>query len=305
MNGICLASMNSMLFTLLFLLNFNASAGLVDISEILSCYGALSEKNQKFYQSFPYEVYDNKLGWGWHAHQDIEQVAEVTKAAKKFIEIGGGVGRNVKGILKYNPNAEIQVIELNPNSAQSLHSKFKDNPNITIHHASILDPNLKIEKQDLAMWMFSGLLDLGHDEQAAAFRQVSKMVRRHGYFVVDIPNRESNRHPRGQQKVQYDMTPEVYNLYLPTHNQIVRYGIDNGFVLIQKKYYKLNGDLEHGGTNHKFPRISYLLSETKLITTNRPGVEHSIFKVKNGEALIFSQFIISVTALGFLNPCTC
>lgn len=222
------------------------------------CFDSLSERNQIFYTTFDYPYYDSQLGWGWYAHQDLEPILDLVKSSAKIVEIGAGVGRNLIGVLKINPAAKLQAIELNQKHVEILNKKFNQDSRVTIHHANILAAPATIKKQDLAMWMFSGLYDLNQKEQAEAFVQVGKMLKLNGHFVVDIPNREHNPSSMGPAVLHFEGASFPYEIYAPTEQELHAYAKASGFDLVSKKYYELNGDLDRRITQTKFPRISYV-----------------------------------------------
>ena len=162
--------------------------------------------NQEFYETLSLEDFKKFAACaGLTAYSDLRAIDEYIKPSKSILEIGAGFGRVIDYLLKNYPAKSVVGIESCQKLFDFLTRKYKANSQVRILKQDI--HSLKIDlKQDLILWMWSGVADFSPLEQTIILKNLKAILSDQGVLIVDTIS--PNRTPVGMEKQE----PQVFLL---------------------------------------------------------------------------------------------
>ena len=115
-----------------------------------------------------------------------QEISESLRRYKTILEIGAGNGRIIEWLLKKGTRPTIIAIEQSAVLAGTLREKYRNIETISIIETNILNlvPSFSC---DLALWMWSGFLELKPEEKKVALAIVFSILKDKGKLVIDLP----------------------------------------------------------------------------------------------------------------------
>lgn len=162
---------------------------------------------------------------------DLARISSIVTQSRSILEVGGGYGRVIQGVLQKAAPDRCIALEQAENNYAYLCSRFKDNPKVQVIKQSLFEYNTP-DRFDLVLWMWSGYADLNYTEQTAALRKVGGMMNDKGILVIDLPE--------GSEDQCWLMTlPSglIYTGHLPSEARLSKDAELAGFASVQAQTY--------------------------------------------------------------------
>jgi hypothetical protein len=166
---------------------------------------------------------------------DCEQIADLIREQDRpgavFWEIGAGFGRVVDFLLSRTSHALITAWEY-AHSADYLSRHYGSEARVRVRGDVLQAPS---EPRDvaLALWMFSGFLDLARPEKEAAIGLLLRRLIPGGYLVIDIAHLEQD----GVLELTDQGNPYTLQLHLLTPESLIGLAEAAGFELFRQQRY--------------------------------------------------------------------
>jgi len=106
-----------------------------------------------------------------------EQILRKVKAPSSIVEFGPNIGRNIKALNHFYPEADKTVVEI---SSEAISVLERNNPNLKIHNASIRESSLIASSYDLSVIM--GVLIHIHPDDL--LDNVQKVIESSNKYVI-------------------------------------------------------------------------------------------------------------------------
>lgn len=152
---------------------------------------------------------------------------------KNALEIGGGYGRVVDGLLRNNATETIYTIEPASTYRQFLFEKYITQDKVTTEHTDVF-AFACLPVFDVNLLMGASLTQFTPEEQLLVFIKVKSLLKTDGVFIVDTRVAQPD-----ENKVS-DLL-DGYAYYIPTHEQIMGYATATGMELIEQSNYETSG----------------------------------------------------------------
>jgi len=130
---------------------------------------------------------------------------------KTILEVGVGRGRVIEGITKISNPKKVYGIDINPLFVNHCLKSFEgSDPVVDIRKLSVLnldkDPAFKPHSIDIALWMWSGIIELNEWDKVNALKQLKRVLKPGGFAVIDVPNKEIAGF---QNDVPHELAPDL------------------------------------------------------------------------------------------------
>lgn len=150
--------------------------------------------------------------------------------SKNILEVSGGYGRVVDGLLRNKIGETIYAIEPITNYADHLSSKYASNKNITVETVDLF-AFACLPVFDTVLLMGPSLTQFSMEEQLVVFIKVKSLLRSGGMFTIDT------RVTSGDKEIVLPNALNEYSNFIPTHENIMSYAEMTRMELKEKSDY--------------------------------------------------------------------
>ena len=219
-----------------------------------------NRENRKFYDHFkPIDLISVAEKFELNQLADLVNIESLIKESQLILEVGGGTGRVVDGVLQKNLSANMVVLEPSPEYFKFLKDKYKNDRRVNLEPKDVIQYKTS-NKFDLVTWMWSGILDLNPEGQQLSFQNLALLLAVNGRIVIDVPHFKNttaavvNASEQEITKLDEDRTEvtgkwrEVYSddgtllmNYLPSPSEMAQMAISAGLRIIETKNYMVSG----------------------------------------------------------------
>ena len=198
-----------------------------------------NDSNRIFYNTVPLEVFQSLTQQGgFDECIDLELIEKHIAASASIMEVGAGYGRCVDFLLKKKQEAKILAIEQSPQLSKVLLDKYKNQPKVQVLHEDIKTLVLS-DKMDIVLWLFSGMLDFGKEEQPVVLKRLRSFLKDDGKLFIDIPQLAELTVAKYTSAQDIVMETPYGNIttFLPAWRDIENYASQAGFSKVSVIHY--------------------------------------------------------------------
>lgn len=114
---------------------------------------------------------------------DVELVMPYCSPDSSILEVGAGYGRVLNYLIDNGGMHKITCIERSAYLCDYLAAHYGDKANLL--KGDLLDPQLKLERYDLILWLWSGMADFAPQEQRIIVNKLAKSLNKNGKIIID------------------------------------------------------------------------------------------------------------------------
>ncbi len=145
----------------------------------------MNDKNLLFYNNIGLDPFmELSVKGGFSSYIDLELISSYISPTASVLELGAGYGRCLTYFVEKGHQGKLTGIEYSKPLIDHLTEKFKDKAEII--NADIKNLELK-EKYDVALWMWSGIIDFSSAEQIESCKRIYNLLHTNGRLFVDVP----------------------------------------------------------------------------------------------------------------------
>ncbi|MBC7487653.1 MAG: class I SAM-dependent methyltransferase [Cytophagaceae bacterium] len=198
-----------------------------------------NDSNRIFYNAVPLDVFQSltKQG-GFDECIDLELIEKHIATSGRIMEVGAGYGRCVDFLLKNKQESQILAVEQSPQLSKVLLEKYKNQPKVQVINADIKTLDVP-DKMDVVLWLFSGMLDFGKEEQPVVMKRLRSFLKENGKLFIDIPQLAELTVAKYTSAQDIVMETPYGNIttFLPSFNDMETYASQAGFSLVSVIHY--------------------------------------------------------------------
>jgi SAM-dependent methyltransferase len=145
----------------------------------------MNDKNLLFYNNIgldPFKELSEKGGFS--SYKDMELISSYIPNDASVIELGAGFGRCLNYFIGKGHKGKLTGVEYSQPLVQHLKENFEGKAEII--NADIKKLELK-EKYDVALWMWSGIIDFSPEEQLESCKGIYNLLHNGGRLFIDVP----------------------------------------------------------------------------------------------------------------------
>jgi SAM-dependent methyltransferase len=204
----------------------------------------MNNSNFNFYNNLGVEPF-KKLAviGGFNSYKDLELCYPYIKDAKSILELGAGYGRCLDFFIENNYKGKLIAVEQSPPLAAHLKKHYSSKAEILQEDIKSLHLNQKV---DVALWMWSGIIDFSIEEQLKAVQKISSLVSEKGKLIIDIPKLGYKTYAthENEQKLHLDSSYGTLDCYIPNETEMKEMGDKSGFQELKTMHYKTTTEKE-------------------------------------------------------------
>ncbi|MFN3403696.1 MAG: class I SAM-dependent methyltransferase [Cytophagaceae bacterium] len=122
---------------------------------------------------------------GFNTCIDLDTVSKYINTNSSILELGAGYGRCIDYFIARSHKGKLIGVERSPVLFQYLIQKFDGTP-VQLIEGDIKNLSLPV-KVDVALWMWSGIIDFSKEEQEESFNKIYKLLNAEGKLIIDVP----------------------------------------------------------------------------------------------------------------------
>ena len=146
---------------------------------------AMNDKNLLFYNNMGLDPFKELADrGGFSSYKDLELIAPYIDKTASIVELGAGFGRCLNYFIEKGHLGKLTGVEFSPPLVKYLKSKF--DTKVEIINGDIKKLELK-DKYDVALWMWSGMVDFSPKEQLESCRRIYNLLNEGGRLFIDVP----------------------------------------------------------------------------------------------------------------------
>jgi cyclopropane fatty-acyl-phospholipid synthase-like methyltransferase len=199
-----------------------------------------NDSNKQFYNTVPLAVFQSltKQG-GFDQYIDLKLIEKNLPSSASILEVGAGYGRCIDFLLERKHEAQIIGVEQSPQLCKVLLDKYKNDLLV-----KIIDEDIKTLKEpiqvDVVLWLFSGILDFGKEEQTIVLKKLRSFLNEKGKLFLDIPQLAELTVAKytGAQDIVMETPYGNIATFLPSYADIDGYAKQAGFSSISVIHYE-------------------------------------------------------------------
>ncbi len=176
----------------------------------------MNDNNLLFYKNIgldPFKELSERGGFS--SFKDMELISPYISTEASILELGAGYGRCLEYFIKKGHKGKITGVEVIQPLIDYLKEHFKDK-------AEIISADIKKlelpEKYDVALWMWSGIIDFSKEEQLECCKRLYNILHVGGKLFIDVPR-------MGVQTIASHIDSQ--NLVLTTDHGVIKAYIPN------------------------------------------------------------------------------
>ncbi|HVD99408.1 MAG TPA: class I SAM-dependent methyltransferase [Cytophagaceae bacterium] len=145
----------------------------------------MNDKNLLFYNNIGLDPFmELSVKGGFSSYKDMEMIAPYISPDDSILELGAGFGRCLNYFIDKGHKGKLTAVEYSTSLLNYLKEKFSEK--VEILDADIKKLELK-EKYDVALWMWSGIIDFSAAEQLDGCRRIYDALNPKGRLFIDVP----------------------------------------------------------------------------------------------------------------------
>ncbi len=145
----------------------------------------MNDKNLLFYNTIGLDPFmELSVKGGFSSYKDLELIAPYISKDASVLELGAGFGRCLSYFVERGHEGKLTGIEYSVPLVNHLKEKFDGKAEII--NADIKKLTLN-EKYDVALWMWSGIIDFSLEEQVAGCKKIYDLLNEKGRLFIDVP----------------------------------------------------------------------------------------------------------------------
>jgi SAM-dependent methyltransferase len=145
----------------------------------------MNDQNLLFYNNIGLDPFmELSVKGGFSSYKDMEMIASYIPADASVLELGAGFGRCLNYFIENGHKGKLTGIEYSKPLVKYLQEKFQGKAEIL--NADIKQLELK-EKYDIALWMWSGIIDFSSEEQILSCKRIYDVLNANGRLFIDVP----------------------------------------------------------------------------------------------------------------------
>jgi SAM-dependent methyltransferase len=212
----------------------------------------MNNSNFNFYNNLGVEPF-KKLAvvGGFNSYKDLELCYPYIKNAQSILELGAGYGRCLDFFIKNNYHGKLIAIEQSEPLIKYLQAHYASKAEIIQKDIKSLELN---EKVDVALWMWSGIIDFAKEEQLTTIQKISSFLSQKGKLIIDIPKIGFKTYATHEdsQNLHLDSSYGTLDCYIPNEKEMQEISNKSGFKELKIIQYSTPTDKE---------RTIYILSK--------------------------------------------
>ena len=145
----------------------------------------MNDKNIIFYNNIgldPFKELAEKGGFS--TFKDLELISSFIPKNATILELGAGYGRCLDYFIQNHHAGKLIAVERSAHLYEYLTKKY--NSTIELLNKDIKELVLQ-EKVDIALWMWSGIIDFAPAEQIESCRKIFNLLNKGGKLFIDVP----------------------------------------------------------------------------------------------------------------------
>jgi phospholipid N-methyltransferase len=213
---------------------------------------AMNNKNFNFYNNLGVDPFKKLAAiGGFSSYKDLELSYPYIKDAKSILELGAGYGRCLDFFIENKYTGKLIAVEQSGPLVEYLNQHYSSK-------AKILREDIKSlkldEKVDVALWMWSGVIDFSKEEQVTTIQKISSYLSEKGKLVIDIPKLGYKTYAThtGEQSLHLDSSYGTLDCYIPSEMEMKEIRDVSGFKELKTIQYSTPTEKE---------RTLYILSK--------------------------------------------
>jgi SAM-dependent methyltransferase len=145
----------------------------------------MNDKNLLFYNNIGLDPFrELSVKGGFSSYKDMELIATYISGDASVLELGAGFGRCLTYFVDKGHKGTLTGVEYSQPLVSHLKEKFAGKAEII--NADIKKLELK-QKYDIALWMWSGIIDFSKEEQIESCKRVYNILNERGRLFIDVP----------------------------------------------------------------------------------------------------------------------
>jgi SAM-dependent methyltransferase len=121
---------------------------------------------------------------GFSSCKDMELISSYIPKEASVLELGAGFGRCLNYFIEKGHTGKLTGVEYSKPLVEYLTESFKDKAEIINADIKRLDLPAKY---DVALWMWSGIIDFAPEEQLECGKRIYHLLRAGGRLFIDVP----------------------------------------------------------------------------------------------------------------------
>jgi len=197
----------------------------------------LNDKNFDFYNKIGVDsLMELAIRGGFSTHRDLEVVEQFIKNEDSILELGAGYGRCLDYLLVKGHTGPITAIEQSQNLMNYLQKRYGQRVSIIKGDLKIVDAEIKV---DVALWMWSGILDFSREEQLEVITKIFGWLNPGGRLIIDVPKIgfKTIADHTDEQHIKLHSPYGDMECYIPSHSDIEQYASNAGFINFDEIHY--------------------------------------------------------------------
>lgn len=145
----------------------------------------MNDQNLLFYNNIGLDPFmELSVKGGFSSYKDMEMIASYISDTASVLELGAGFGRCLNYFIDKGHKGKLTGVEYSKPLVNYLQEKFEGKAEIL--NADIKKLELK-EKYDIALWMWSGIIDFSSEEQVSSCKRIYDALNAKGRMFIDVP----------------------------------------------------------------------------------------------------------------------
>lgn len=191
--------------------------------------------NKQAYDILAQEYDDRDYEIGFDFWQSIYENLNIKDRENlEVLEVGPGNGRSIKFFKQYNPNLKISALEISKNMCEIIR---KNNPDIKIINANILDYSFKNQRFDIIQ-MIAVIHLFPIADAKIVLKKIRGLLKKDGYLVIGTTINESDTEGY-YEKEDYNIKVKRYR-HKYTQDSYETLLKDSGFEIVKLHFIKEN-----------------------------------------------------------------
>ncbi|MCU0431069.1 MAG: class I SAM-dependent methyltransferase [Cytophagaceae bacterium] len=188
-----------------------------------------NDKNIEFYRNIALDTFYNLAAiGGFNTFRDIDQIEKYLLPTLDILEIGAGYGRCLDYFISHGHKGRLIALEKSEPLFRFLVEKYPTKVELISGDIQTLSLSKPV---DVALWMWSGIVDFAPVEQATAIQNIYRLLKPGGRLFIDIPRLgvQTIAHHEDLQNMVFTTPFGEIQAYIPSDEDIDFYSRSAGF----------------------------------------------------------------------------
>jgi tRNA A58 N-methylase Trm61 len=145
----------------------------------------MNAHNINFYDNIPIDkLKELSFKGGFSKYKDLEIISPFIKPEHTILEIGAGYGRCLDFFLHNHHTGKIYALEKSKPFVEYLMKNYSNQ--VEVIEGDVMNISF-LNKIDIALWMWSGIVDFSKDEQMICCKRIHTWLNPRGQLFIDVP----------------------------------------------------------------------------------------------------------------------